>query len=279
MDSSGCATGAFVNGLENLSNFQQKIGKNLAVVLIYIHWTEPFPKTEADIIYENGSMPLLTWEPWVSGGLDSISAGEYEKYVYDFMRAAKAWGKPLFLRFAHEMNGNWYPWDGQHNNSSPERYKKAWLYIYSVRKELGADNIRLVWCVNNVNQPDVSWNVPSAYYPGDQYVDWIGMDGYNWGYGAWQSFDALFGEVYKELTSLTQKPLMIGEFASAEDKEKKGEWIRQSFSDFKKKYPRIKIFCWFNINKERDWRIDSSPQAASAFAAEISDTHFVEKML
>lgn len=283
-DFSGCGVGAFVNGMENLPSFQSMIGKNLAVVLWYVHWQDPFPSPEADIVYANGSIPLITWEPWItnpSGTLEAIASGSYESYVKEFLQAAKAWGKPLFLRFAHEMNGDWYPWSGFHNGAAEgaARYKQAWRYIYNVKEELGADNVNLVWCPNNINQPDVSWNAVSNYYPGEEYVDWIGMDGYNWGYGGWQSFDSIFTSVYSNLTSLSSKPLMIGEFASAEQGGSKADWITDAFTKIKTNYPRIKLFSWFNIDKERDWRINSSAASEAAYRKAMSDSYFVESLI
>ncbi|MFH1576965.1 MAG: glycosyl hydrolase [Candidatus Margulisiibacteriota bacterium] len=281
----GCGIGAFVNGLSNLSDFQSMTGKQLAVVLWYVHWTDAFPTSDADTVFNNGSVPLITWEPWIThelGTLEAIASGSYETYVNEFIQAAKDWGKPLFLRFAHEMNGNWYPWDGSHNGATAEaaeRYKRAWVYIYNVRATLEADNIYLVWSPNNTNLPDASWNTIAAYYPGDQYVDWVGMDGYNWGYGNWQDFNAIFSSVYSNLTALTQKPLMIGEFASAEPGGSKADWITDALSQIKNNYPRVKIFCWFNIDKERDWRINSSSSAEAAFRQAIGDSYFVESLL
>jgi beta-mannanase len=289
------SVGAFVNGKENLSSFQTMIGKKLAVVLCYVHWPAPFPSAEADAVSANGSTPLITWEPWIthpSGTLEAIASGSYESYVKEFLRAARDWGKPVLLRFAHEMNGNWYPWDGFHNGESdgPEKYQRAWLYLYNVRQALKADNVKLVWCPNNANQPTAPWNTPAAYYPGDQYVDWIGMDGYNWGYSAWQSFDAVFENIYETLTALTARPLLIGEFSCAEpggDKATivanptivgKANWIVDAFARIKSNYPRIKIFCWFNINKERDWRVNSSSLAEAAFKKALQDGHFSAKI-
>ncbi|MFC1510784.1 glycoside hydrolase family 26 protein [Candidatus Margulisiibacteriota bacterium] len=280
--SSGCAIGAYVNGMENLNSFQSAIGKKLAVVLWYIHWPEPFPRAEADAVYANGSMPLITWEPWVKDGLAEIVSGKHDGYIREFIQAAKDCGRPILLRFAHEMNGNWYPWDGFHNGANPaaaERYKRVWLSIYNVRQELQADNIKLVWCPNHADLPAADWNKLTAYYPGDQYVDWVGMDGYNWGYGKWETFDLIFGQAYKELTRLTDKPLMIGEFGSAESGGSKAEWIKDAFLNLKKDYQRVKLLCWFNINKERDWRVDSSPSAVAAFRDEIADSFFVENLI
>ena len=283
-DFSGCGAGAFVNGMENISSFQTMTGKELAVVLWYVHWIDPFPSSDADMVYGNGSIPLITWEPWIThplGTLEAIASGSYESYVREFLQAARDWGKPLFLRFAHEMNGNWYPWDGSHNGgaAAPEKYKQAWRHIYNVREELGADNVNLVWCPNNTDLPDLSWNAASNYYPGDEYVDWVGVDGYNWGYANWQTFDAVFSNIYQTLTSLTSKPLMLGEFASAEQGGSKPNWITDAFSKIKTDYPRIKLLCWFNINKERDWRINSSASSEAAYRQAIGDSYFVESLL
>ena len=250
----------------------------------YVHWQNPFPAAEANIVSSNGSIPLITWEPWITnplGTLEAIAAGSYESYVKDFLLAAKAWGKPFFLRFAHEMNGNWYPWDGWHNGESngPDAYKRAWIYLFNLKQELAADNVNLVWCPNNNSFPAVAWNNIYAYYPGDHYVDWVGMDGYNWGYSDWQTFNDVFGTIYNQLTLFTAKPLMIGEFASgSSEAHSKSAWITDAFAKIENQYPRIKLFCWFNINKERDWRVDSSPDAAAAFNNSLQKGYFIGKM-
>lgn len=280
---SGCLTGAYVNGLGNLASFQSTSGKKLALVLLYVHWREPFPTAEADTIDSNGSVPVITWEPWLTaeaGTLDAIASGAEDEYITAFLTAARSWGKPFFLRFAHEMNGNWYPWDGFHNGGAdgPAKYVNVWRHIYSVRESLSAGNARLVWCPNNVGVPAEAWNSPAAYFPGDGYVDWIGLDGYNWGNDCWQSFDQIFSSAYTAITALSDKPVMIGEFASATAEGDKAAWITDAFSGLKTGYPRIKAFCWFNINKERDWRIDSSAAAAAAYKNVLQDAHFLATM-
>lgn len=247
------------------------IGKKLAVVLWYVHWTDPFPSAEANQVDANGSVPLITWEPWIThplGTLEAIASGSYESYVRSFLQSAKDWGKPILLRFAHEMNGDWYPWSGK-----PDAYKLAWIYISNIKKELKADNVSLVWCPNNTGDS------PAAYYPGDDYVDWIGMDGYNWGYEMWQSFDSVFSGVYSTLTALTGKPLMIGEFGAAEQGGSKAGWITDAFARIESNYPRVRLFCWFNVNKERDWRVNSSASGEAAFRNALQDGYFSDKMI
>ena len=279
---SGCAVGGFVDGMQNLASFQSMLGKDLAIVLSYVHWQNPFPTTDANIVYNNGSVPLITWEPWITneiGTLEAISSGSYESYVTNFLQDAKDWGGPVLLRFAHEMNGNWYPWDGAHNGanaSSAQKYKDAFIYIYNVRQALQADNVYLVWTPNSTNMPNEAWNSASAYYPGDQYVDWVGMDGYNWGNANWQSFDAIFSSIYQELIALTSKPLLIGEFASDELGGSKAAWITDALSKIESNYPRIKAFCWFNINKERDWRVNSSTTAQAAMQQSLQSSYFLD---
>ncbi|MFH1683582.1 MAG: glycosyl hydrolase [Candidatus Margulisiibacteriota bacterium] len=281
---SGCATGAFVNGLRNLSAFQKMTGKKLAVILFYVHWLDAFPLADVEVMHNNGSVPLLTWEPWVShskGTLEAIASRESDDYVRQFIQAAKDWGKPLLLRFAHEMNGDWYPWDGFHNgqDTAAKKYKNAWAYIYNVRQELKADNIELVWSPNNNDQPAADWNRMENYFPGDQYVDWVAVDGYNWGFSKWEPFAAVFGQIYQRVTQLSSQPIMIGEFGSAEQGGDKAAWIKEAFHMIKTQYPKIKAFCWFDINKERDWRVNSTEISLKAYRQGISNSYFTEILI
>jgi len=246
----------------------------------YIDWNTSFPSADCNTVDSLGAVPLITWEPWLSinNTLEAIGNGSCDAYVTKFAQDAKNWGKLVYLRFAHEMNGNWYPWDGYHNGGSAgaAKYITAWRHIHSIFDSTGASNVRWVWSINNTSVPGDSWNLASNYYPGDAYVDWIGMDGYNWGGGSWQSFDAVFGASYASLSAFG-KPLMIAEFACAEDGVySKADWITDAFSKIKNNYPLIGIFNWFNINKERDWRVDSSVSSGTAFQNAVSDPCFLD---
>jgi len=137
----------------------------------------------------------------------------------------------------------------------------------------------LVWCPNNACLPAEAWNNLAAYYPGDQYVDWVGLDGYNWGYSGWQSFDDIFSGAYQTLAALTAKPLMIGEFAAAEQGGDKAAWIGDALQKLNSNYTRVKLFCWFNIDKERDWRIGSSASAEAAMRNSLQNSSFLARIL
>ena len=224
---------------------------------------------------------MITWEPFLNttNTLDAISRGDYDAYITNFAQAAHDWDHLVYLRFGHEMNGNWYPWDGFHNGgyTAPAKYIAAWRHIHDIFVAAGASKVKFVWSPNHWSVPSVSWNEATDYYPGNNYVDWIAIDGYNWGEGSWQTFSDIFDTAYANLAPY-DKPMMIGEFANAPDDglNAKSDWINQAFSQIKSTYPKIQIFCWFNIDKERDWRINSSPATEAAFRTAISDDYFLE---
>ncbi|MBU0502165.1 MAG: hypothetical protein KJ811_02845 [Candidatus Margulisbacteria bacterium] len=275
---SGCYIGAFVNGHSNINTFETMIGKNLAVNMWYINWDCPFPSADCDVAFNEGGVPMLTWEPH-ERTLESISAGDYDPYITTFAQTAKSWEKLVYIRLAHEMNGNWYDWSGfkSGGTSGPAKYIAAWQHVHGIFQSVGATNVKFVWNPNHASIPNETWNEANDYYPGDSYVDWIGLDGYNWGGATWTDFDGIFGAIYTAFASY-DKPIAICEFASAPGTTAaaKANWISDAFSKIKNNYPKIKIFCWFNINKERDWRIESSTESANAYKEVIKDTYFLE---
>lgn len=162
--------------------------------------------------------------------------------------------------------GGWYSWQDR-----PQEYKQAFRYVYNIFKEEGAQNVKFVWSPNYIPS---ELAILEKYYPGDEYVDWIGIDGYNWGN---QSFDDIFYTIYQNIVQnkniFGDKKIMLGEFASAQG-SLKGEWIEDAFKKIKEKYPKIEAFYWFNIDKERDWRVNSSPESLAAFRRAMSDYYF-----
>jgi beta-mannanase len=134
-----------------------------------------------------------------------------------------------------------------------------------------------VWCPN-VDYADAVHPLRSLY-PGDAYVDWTCLDGYNWGtnpshVGGWHSFDETFRATYKLVTQqiAPTKPLMIGETASSEYGGAKAAWITDALTQqMPRHYPRVRALVWFNKNADgMDWIIESSPAAQAAFAAGIA---------
>ena len=136
--------GAFIPGADNnpslIDKFKWEVGRPASTILVYKDWTQaPFVFNQLDGIWNHGAEPVITWEPWETS-LAQIAEGGDDQYIYNAATAAAAWGKPLFVRFAQEMNGAWFPWAGH-----PGVYKKAWRHVVRIFREVGADNVRWVW--------------------------------------------------------------------------------------------------------------------------------------
>ena len=169
------------------------------------------------------------------------------------------------------MNGNWNPWSEQVNGNKSGQFVLAWRHVRDIFTAQGITNVTWVWSPNI----DFSNSVPlRELYPGDSYVDWIAMDGYNWGnigaWHTWDSFSTLFQQTYNEMLAITSKPMMIGEMASTEQDGNKASWISDAYiSQIPHNFSRIRAVIWFDQDKETDWRIESSFTAQNAFATAI----------
>jgi hypothetical protein len=246
-------------------------------------------RKQYDAVRSRGIIPFVDWASWDSSvtpvtdqpefSLESIIEGEHDEYIRRWAKEAKAWGKPFFLRFNWEMNGDWFPWSEKVNGNKPTQFVLAWRHVYDIFAEVGAENVTWVWCPN-VLYPGA---IPlQRLYPGDDYVDWLCADGYNWGThpvrpGAWQSFEAVFRPTYDALTALSPgKPILIGETASTEIGGAKATWIRNMLrQDLPHAFPRVEAVLWFNWNADgMDWVIESSPEATDAFAAGMDSGYF-----
>lgn len=259
-------------------------GKKPSVVMDYRDWahTPDFPADFANLVVGRGATPMLTWEPWdASAGvnqpayrLSAIAGGTYDALVKRWASEIKAWGRPLMLRFAHEMNGNWYPWDEGVNGNTAGQYVTAYRHVVSLFRAAGATNVTWVWSANVA----YSGSVPlSRLYPGDAYVDWTALDGYNFGTTTsvgWQSFEQVFGPSITQIKALSGRPLMLSEVGSAEQGGNKASWISDFFSRLSKR-PEIRGFIWFNHNKEADWRIQSSDASRISYAAAVAAARYV----
>jgi beta-mannanase len=167
------------------------------------------------------------------------------------------------------MNGD-EAWSG---NNAP-LYVSAYRHIHDLFVAAGANNVVWAWCPNVTDTPGGN-RTTMDYYPGDAYVDWTGVDGYNWGTtnGGWQSFQQVFQNIYP-LLAAKKKPILIGEMASAEAGGDKGKWIDNIIPTLRTRFPLIKGVVWFDINKEADWRISSSPASEAAFIRMANDPYF-----
>jgi beta-mannanase len=246
------------------------VGRDPGIVTVYISMALQ-PQTQSRILDElrplsSDHRVMITWEP--TAGLADIASGDADDSMDRFLRQLDTFPGRVELRFAHEMNGDWYPWAGD-----PETFRRAWSRVHQ-RIAAVAPRVAMVWSVNDTDQP--AQNALERYWPGDGQVDIIGIDGYNCLSG-WRTPSQVFSDVYRRVSALDPAlPIWITETASCEASESvrgsaghsKAEWITELLDDVT--LHRVTAIVWFDRNKEFDWRVSSSAAAAEAVKAGLS---------
>jgi Glycosyl hydrolase family 26 len=255
-----------------------------------------FPDQAMQNIRNHGSIPFFSWgaelapresEVQPDYQLADLIEGRHDAYIHQFAAEVKEWGHPFFLRFNWEMNGNWFPWSEGANGNAPGQYVAAWRHVHDIFTSVGATNVTWVWCP--FADAKGALQEIRSLYPGDAYVDWACMDGYNWGRSPvnaqrWKSFSRLFDATYRQLVRKVarRKPIMLAEFASSPHGGHKALWIKKMFEQLPWKYPRIRGLIWFDsFDRGVDWPLETSATATRAFARGIHrrrflDNHFSE---
>jgi len=290
------ALGAYVDSApeyNTLPAYRAMVGTPPAILMWYRNWANgpnpDFTAADLDVAYANGAMPMITWQPFdgaatgpqPSYALRTIIAGGHDPLIRRWAHATALYGRPFYLRFAHEMNGGWYPWGtapGNPNGNTPAEYVAAWHHVHEIFVAQGAANVRWVWSPNYLGTGTTQDRYASNY-PGDGYVDWVGIDVYNFGSGSpsgWMSFQSAFDSSYRALTALTQKPMMIAEIGAAQNARDdataghdKATWIRETFKAIPARYPLVRAVIWFNVDRSQsgdyDYRVESSPASLAMF--------------
>jgi hypothetical protein len=254
-------------GAGTIAQTDARIGRKPAIHLTYYGWSDDWVNggaTRSDLA--DGRIPLVNWEPF-GIDFDDIIGGKHDATIKARADAVKALGKRFFLDFAAEMNGD-EAWGG----NDPTKYVAAYRHIHDIFTAAGATNAVWAWCPNVT---DIEGGPATMlYYPGDAYVDWTGVDGYNWGTSdpdfAWESFHDVFARIYAKLAA-KGKPILIGEMASDEAGGSKAMWIDGIVPALRTDFPLIKAIVWFDVDKERHWQIHSSPASLAAYARFASD--------
>lgn len=264
---------------EDLRNFESLVGQPVDLVADFVHWgnEREFPMHYTATARDAGKTLVIYWEAKdynVEGpedprfNYDAILAGQWDDYLEAFAQAAATYGGPVILVPFNEMNDNVSPWDGTVNGNSPAKHIAGWRYVRE-KFRTTAPNVTFGWAVNSLSVPNEPGNQIEEYYPGDEYVDYVGVDGFNFG-EPWQSFDEVFAPA---LTTVSQygKPIYLFSMGSREGAQK-ADWIRQGLGERVHVYP-ISGWIWFNEDKstngEYDWRVNSDPQSLAAFRAVV----------
>lgn len=241
---------------------------------LYASTRDSHPQVHLDTIHQLGATPVLTLEPWnprvgpyqPDFSLSSINAGQHDSDLDRWAADLGSWGHPLLLRFAQEMNGTWYPWSvGLYGNTAAE-YRAAWVRMHRI-VSAQAPNVEFVWAPNVLTEGTRDF---ADCYPGDRFVDYLGLDGYNWGDTPghqWQSPEKLFSASVAALRRLSATlPIVLTEVGCADGAPPgdKAQWIRDFF-ELIVRDPDVTGFMWFQTDKERDWRFNSTPASTLAF--------------
>ena len=243
------------------------------MVLSYADFTRELDVAGLQAVSDRGAVPLVPWEPWVAGAgvtqpayaLDRLSAGDFDPYLRRWADGLRTFGRPVLLRFAHEMNGDWYPWSEAVNGNGPGDYVTAWRHVHDLVTAAGATNVSWVW---SPNVPYPGATPLAGLHPGAARVDVVALDGYNFGtsaaWSSWTEPQALFGAGLEQLRALAPGvPVLVAETASSELGGVKADWIRSLFA-YLAAQPDVTGVVWFDHHKETDWRLASSTASAAA---------------
>lgn len=258
----------------NLDDYTALTGQAPEVVNLFTNWDGvAFPASAVGTVAARGAVPMVTWQPSRSGeALASwdkpklIASGRDDDYIRTWARAAAAFGRPLYLRFGHEMNGDWYTWARVYDNT-PADYIAMWRHVHAIFDQVGVKNVKWVWCPNVVYDHASD---PEPFYPGDKYVDVVGLDGYNRGtdqsWSRWQYFGALFGPTLDRVATFAHKPIWVVETGSTERGGSKAAWVTDMFAAVMADQ-RIAGLLYFNSVGSGNWPLTTSTDAVAAYRA------------
>ena len=262
---------------ENVQAFQDLQGSHIDLISYFALFdVNDWNATEvyANVAKNNGSTLVVTWMANGYGAQDLVN-GRADNYIHEFAKGVKSFGDEIWMRPLHEANGDWYDWGvgkaGAGNTDA--NVAEAFRHIVQIFREENVTNVKWVWTTNASNQG--SGTTLTGNYPGDEYVDYISIDGYNWGtcqsWSSWQTFSQVFKKAYNALANI-DKPLFIAEISSSEKGGNKAEWITDMFEHFATDFSRVFAVMWFSQSKENegDWALNTSQAAVDAWKAGVA---------
>lgn len=269
----------------SMTKFNELTGKKHASFFRYVGYGQPFPTEWVEEVKAVGAVPHIAFEP--NKGLQQVKD---DAYLRNFAREAKKAGVPIFLRYASEMNGTWAAYSGD-----PELYIEKWRLVHDVFEE-EAPNVAMVWTVFTFPQKTIT-----KYYPGDEYVDWVGVNIYNVVYHNNNIKERAEQEDPLELLSYVynlysnRKPIQISEYGvthyTITDNKEYADFavskIKRMYNGLRKKYPRVKAIFYFDVNNVafgvqgrqiNNYSVIDHPKVLAAYKEVISHDYFLTKV-
>ncbi len=263
----------------NVQAFVQLQGRSIEYLEHYVIWPTTWSSTKkyADVAANNGATLFVTWQPNGYTAPD-INSGKADAYIGKFAKDIKSYPREVWLRPLHEANGgDWYTWAVGNSSmaNTNENVAQAFQHIVKIFRDSGVTNVKWVWTTNAENMTGGNPTSFAGTYPGDDYADYISIDGYNFGTfhtvassgwaSSWKSFTTVFKPAYTALAKIN-KPLFIAEFSSSEMGGNKAQWYRDAFASLSTTFPRVFALMIFSNNDANgDWRINTTDASLQAW--------------
>jgi beta-mannanase len=265
----------------------KKAGVAPNMVEYYVNWSQKFDPAAVYDAYAEGALPVVTWEPFAgltgsesgnlnqpSYSLETIIDGGHDAYITAFANAIKAVKAPVVLRFAHEMNGSWYPWSEGYNGNTSGQYVEAWRHVWTLFQQAGATNVIWDWAPNILRGASNRATL-SELYPGDGYVDWVGVTAYE---DTESTASALLSPTLDVIRAFTQKPLLVSETGAQPGSAKAG--FTADFLSWLPRQSNVVGFIWNEITKAQgagaNWGFDADSSTLAAFQSGIKGVQLVK---
>lgn len=242
-----------------VSAFSKATGAHVNLALYYSGWYEQFRMGFAEAAFKHGAEPVVQIEPF-HVSLAAIAAGHYDRFIRGYALAVRAYGHPVVIGFGHEMNAPWYLWGWKHTR--PAVFVAAWRHVVQVFRYVGASKVTWLWSINSLNSRVAA---PRAWWPGRQYVTWVGIDGYY--VQPADTFASVFGRTITAVRSFTRDPVLISETAVG-PAAGQARGIPDLFAGVKR--DNLLGLIWFDVAQHgasyrQDWHLADHPAALAAF--------------
>ena len=257
-------------GFAPVTQFAQVAGRQPNLVGYYSGWPEPFNTSWADMLRSHGATPFVQIDP-TDASVAALANGTYDLYLRSYADSVRAFGHAVVLGFGHEMNAPWYSWGYGH--VSPATFVAAWRHLVTLFHQQGADNVTWLWTLQ-ADEPGKTGPIES-WWPGSQYVTWVGIDGYY--YTPSDTFSSVFGTTITQVRRFTNKPVLLSEAAVA---PAAGQFVK--IQDLFRGMTRDRTLgvVWFDVDQHgpsnggpsrQDWRIEDSRYAKGAFKLGVEE--------
>lgn len=265
--------------------FKTATGRAPALWSLWVNWADgssAFPTAMVNKLKGTGTVPLIFWQPTgyasppgqtgaplqdaCGTAYTKIISGSWDTYIHQWATAAKGKGR-ILVRFAHEMDGAWFPWGNTNCGNTPDGFKTMWKHIVGIFRTVGATNVKFVWSPYQARAKQKAW------YPGNGWVDYIGFTVFNWAQyhaAAWTDLATGIKQATKNLSYTGSKPWIVAETGSADAPgHTRASWLTSGYNAVYAQLPKVAAIVYFDMDMsviagQPNWALGSADLAAYA---------------